>query len=99
MSSQIAMAMERKVSQGIWENPELQKYIIPHLVPTDEKLGEKDGSYGFAKKVSYPKVQLLAKSIENGGARTFIMLNLIDAVYIAYFLYTPGEVKWHAICC
>ena len=50
------MATERKVSQGIWENPELQQYIIPHLVPTDEKLGEKDGSYGFAKKVSCPKV-------------------------------------------
>jgi hypothetical protein len=46
------MATERKDSQGIWENPELQSYVIPHLVRTDEKLGEKDGSYGFAKKVS-----------------------------------------------
>ena len=45
------MATERKVTQGIWENPELQPYILPHLVPTDERLGEKDGSFGFAKKV------------------------------------------------
>ena len=50
------MATERKISQSIWENPELQRYIIPHLVPTDEKLGEKDGSYGFAKKVSCPEL-------------------------------------------
>lgn len=46
----ISMATERKYDEDIWDNPELRDFFV-QVVPTDEKLSEIDGAYGYAKKV------------------------------------------------
>ena len=40
------------IDKAIWDNFELQAFLIPHLTASDNRLGKKgSGAYGFAKKV------------------------------------------------